>query len=180
MKYTDIMLDLETLGVLPNSLILSIGAVAFNSLSKEIGPTLYEKINMQSSLDAGFKTQKATIEWWARQDVQATNIIEECVQSPTTVRDALMNFSKFIYTNTNCNEVCVWGCGSDFDNTILGSAYELLRMTTPWKYNNSRCYRTVKSLFPHVVLERTGIHHNALDDAKYQTTHLIKIFHNKD
>lgn len=172
------MIDLETLGTVPVSVILSIGAVCFNSLSNEIGPKLHIKINIQDSLNQGFTTQKSTIEWWGKQDSEASNLLEECVNSTITVRRALTNFQYFLMSNTDPEKVCVWGCGSDFDNVLLSSTYHHLNMMVPWKYNNNRCYRTVKSIFPDVMLERTGTHHNALDDALFQTQHLLKIFHN--
>jgi exodeoxyribonuclease VIII len=43
----------------------------------------------------------------------------------------------------------------------------------PWRHWNDRCYRTVKSLYPDVKLERVGTHHNAVDDAESQARHLI-------
>jgi inhibitor of KinA sporulation pathway (predicted exonuclease) len=33
----------------------------------------------------------------------------------------------------------------------------------------------LKNLHPQVTLERTGTHHHALDDARYQAMHLMKI-----
>jgi exodeoxyribonuclease VIII len=44
-----------------------------------------------------------------------------------------------------------------------------------WEFWKDKCYRTVKGMYPDVKMERSGTHHNALDDAFYQTLHLIAI-----
>lgn len=39
-----------------------------------------------------------------------------------------------------------------------------------------RCFRTLKNLWPHIEpAKRTGTHHNALDDAIWQTEHIFTI-----
>ena len=49
------------------------------------------------------------------------------------------------------------------------------RIKPAWPYRNNRCYRTLKGLLPAIELERSGTHHNALDDAITQARHLQKI-----
>jgi hypothetical protein len=76
----------------------------------------------------------------------------------------------------NIPDVRVWGNGADFDNPILAVAYRRTIFSgQPWKPYNGRCYRTVKNQFQDVKLVRTGTHHNALDDARSQATHLVEI-----
>jgi len=48
-------------------------------------------------------------------------------------------------------------------------------MERPWYFWNDRCYRTMKSLYPQIPMERDGVHHNALDDAISQARHLMAI-----
>jgi exodeoxyribonuclease VIII len=68
----------------------------------------------------------------------------------------------------------LWGNGSDFDNVILGDAYEAAAMRRPWSYNKSRCFRTALADAPEAERERlwkrysVGVGHNALDDALRQ------------
>lgn len=69
--YNHVMLDLETYGTRPNSVILAIGAVAFNPSSPKLGPEFYSVINYKSSLTAGLLADLATIEWWSRQGAEA-------------------------------------------------------------------------------------------------------------
>jgi len=53
MNYTDVMLDLETMGRKSNSALVSIGAVEFNLETGETGKEFYEVIDLQSCLDVG-------------------------------------------------------------------------------------------------------------------------------
>jgi hypothetical protein len=48
-------------------------------------------------------------------------------------------------------------------------------MRLPWKYWRNRCYRTLKNLHPEVPIERTGIYHRALDDARSQAVHAMQL-----
>lgn len=69
----------------------------------------------------------------------------------------------------------VWGNGADFDNPILATAYGALNQVQPWKPYNGHCYRTLKSLVKGPKIERTGTHHNAVDDARSQALHAIQL-----
>jgi exodeoxyribonuclease VIII len=71
--------------------------------------------------------------------------------------------------------VLVWGNGASFDNAILAQCYRAVGMDFPWKFWNDRCYRTLKNLVLDVPFERTGTHHNALDDARSQAIHASAI-----
>ena len=159
------MVDLETLGTRPGDCILSLGAVLFNSSG--ITSEMYMTIDQQSSKAIGMKAQKSTIEWWQKQSPEAQ---EAAFKGEFSIESALTMFSMWLPKDT-----CVWGNGANFDNTLLAAAYRLAKKEVPWKFWDDRCYRTVKSLFPQVKLDRTGTHHNALDDAKSQALHLVAI-----
>ena len=58
---------------------------------------------------------------------------------------------------------------------LLEAAFKAVKRPVPWKWSMNRCYRTVKNLFPDVKMERSGTHHNALDDARDQARHLMRI-----
>lgn len=67
----------------------------------------------------------------------------------------------------------VFGNGSDFDNAIVAETFKRVGLPVPWKYRNSRCLRTAKDYLPKVDLKRDGVHHRALDDARYQAELLL-------
>ena len=55
------MIDLETLGVSPGSVISSIAAVQFDINTGEIGRQFYKNIDLQQSLDNGFTINAETL-----------------------------------------------------------------------------------------------------------------------
>lgn len=170
----DVMLDLETLGINSNAPILAIGAVYFNPESRRLGRTFYQAIELTSSLDSGAKIDASTVIWWMQQSEEARKVF---IDNTITLTQALTNFSDFLNNTPN---VKIWGNGSDFDNIILANSFDRVKFPLPWKFWNNRCYRTVKNLAPHIPIHRTGIHHNALDDAISQASHLIDIYANME
>lgn len=161
------MLDLETLGTRPGSVILTIGAVAF-SVEAGITGTFYASISREDSEAHGLKVCPSTEAWWLEQGQQA---IEMAFAGTAKLTEILEHFRDWV-----CNDdIRLWGNGSDFDNALLAEAYAVAGIRQPWSFTGNRCYRTVKNLFPGVHVPSVGTLHNALDDATYQTNHLIAI-----
>jgi exodeoxyribonuclease VIII len=165
-----IMLDLETLGTSPNSVILSIGAVKFDPNTRLFTDEMYTVINTRSCREIGMTIDPSTQEWWSRQSAEARRVIEEAELTPVTIDVALDKFSNFAHWNS-----CIWGNGSDFDNAMLQEAYKKLGKKQPWAFWNNRCYRTMKNMVSVDQPARVGTYHNALDDAKTQALHLCGI-----
>lgn len=164
-----VMLDLETFGKRPGSIIRAMGAVKFSLEERLILDSFYQRIDAQSCVDLGLKFDASTVEWWMEQSESArAEIIKPGVDLPC----ALQSFSVWFGTDPNID---VWGNGSIFDNALLIAAYEAAQHRLPWADFRDRCYRTVKNLWPKVPLIRTGTHHNALDDARDQANHLIAL-----
>lgn len=175
--YKDLMVDLETLGTMPGSVILSIGAQVFNPFTGEIGPEFYIEINTESCKRVGLLVDPDTENWWSQQKPEARAVVTRCATGGVPLDQALLAFNKFIMEKAAGKLTCVWGNGADFDNPILGMAYKFCGLRPAWGTFNNRCFRTLKSLFPIVVAPpRIGTYHNALDDAKTQVEHALKIF----
>jgi len=163
---SNVMVDLETLGKNSNAVIISLGAVIFNE--SRITGSFYRKIDAQSCVDAGLKMDVSTIMWWMEQSDAAR---AEFKNTKSSLTETLLDFSEWFP-----KEACLWGNGATFDNVILGNAYDSLRFERPWQFWSDRCYRTVKALYPQVSADPfAGVAHNALDDARHQALHLIKI-----
>ena len=164
----NIMLDLETMGTGSRSAIISIGAVYFDE--NGLGEEFYERVGLQSCLDAGLVADASTIMWWMQQSVNARKeFLTDYDNQPIGL--ALVKFTEFCQKGSNNK---VWGNGSDFDNAILANAYRTMKMEQPWKFFNSRCFRTLRNLFPDIEIEDIGVAHNALDDAKWQARYAIE------
>lgn len=159
-----IMLDLETMGNKPTSAIIAIGAVKFGN--GEILDRFYQKISLESSMDAGLTVDASTIIWWMNQSDDAR---KEFKDNDPHIDSVLIDFWVW------CGEVNeMWGNGASFDNTILSNAYDVVGIEKPWKFWQDRCYRTIKASSP-IELKRVGTHHNALNDAESQALHLMEI-----
>ena len=168
---TNIMVDLETLGTKADSVILSIGAAAFNA--EKITKEFYTIISVESCLDNGLQIYPKSLFWWMEQSDDAKRGL---FTSDVSLPDALSHFSDWVFEVGE--DVAMWGNGEDFDNVILREAYLLAGFSEsriPWRFRRNMSYRTLKNLLPHLEIERMGEHHNALDDAKSQALHAIKL-----
>ena len=173
------MLDIETLGTVPGSVIRTIGAVKFDN--DGIISTFYEKIDVNSSIKAGLTMQWDTLQWWMAQSQSALKDI--VANDGMHLYTALVRFSDW-YTErkinpdgsiTVDNNIPIWGNGATFDNVLIEEAYRKAEVFIPWNFNVHRCYRTIRLLYPNLPFVRKGVHHNAVDDAISQAEHLIKI-----
>ena len=147
---SDVMLDLETLSIRPDAVILVIGAIKFNrnykyeeNISKKDIYNLdyfYKRITIESCLNEGLRKDKETERWWNEQD---DDIKEEAFsgENRISLKEALIEFSKW-YGNSRC----IWGNGSSFDCTILGESYNRCNIEIPWKFWLVRDLRTIMDI----------------------------------
>jgi exodeoxyribonuclease VIII len=166
----NVMLDLETLDTRSTGTILSIGAVLFDKTG--LGKEFYRTVDAQSCFDAGLTVSGSTFKWWMAQKAEARKALFE---DNVPLQDALFAFTTFLHAHST-GDPKVWGNGSDFDNAMLAHAYNKLGMEIPWQFWNNRCYRTTCDILNDRVRKQEGVHHNALDDAKSQASHLRKVF----
>jgi DNA polymerase III epsilon subunit-like protein len=174
-KPTDrqVVVDLETLSTRPNSCIVSIGAVAFN-LQDGILDNFFINVDASSSKSHGLHIDPNTIEWWQKQSKEAQRAWQK---DPQSLEYALEKFAEF-YEKGNP----IWGNGSSFDITILESAYYAVGWDKdkqygdhlPWKFWDIYDMRTLTSILGR-KLEKTGVNHNALDDAMAEAKLLIEM-----
>lgn len=179
-----IMLDLETMGTGPNAAIVAIGAVEFDltDTGGALGSTFYQTIGLAAAMHHGGQVDANTVLWWMKQSDQARAMFQQGQDGdPSEHPWVLSRFAEFMCSlGTDANKVRVWGNGASFDNVILASAYRRAGLALPWNGFNDRCYRTVKAMQPDLKLQRTGTHHNALDDARSQARHLIQVLRGVD
>lgn len=166
---THYMVDLETMGNKPDAPITSIGVVEFDLSGTKRG--FYERVDLSSSVHSGGVIDPETVKWWLQQSSDAQ--LE--MTKGRHIVSVLQELSSFL-----TGEVIIWGNGAAFDNVILAAHYDRLNIQRPWKFWNDRCFRTIRAMNEDVQApERTGTHHNALDDAKTQAMHLINICNEK-
>lgn len=179
-EFGDIMIDIETLGNLPGCAIVSVGAIAFNEFGLH-DQGFKRVVNVPDWDKAGLTADKLwkstrTIGWWQEQSEEARSVFSQPGQSTKAV---LSDLARYI---NNFGKPRVWGNGADFDLPIIKVAADIVGLDPDalWLPYNGRCYRTVKNQFKDVRVERTGTHHDALDDAVYQADHLVAICQARD
>ena len=168
----DVMLDLETLGTRHDALIIQIGACYFDRKTGEIG------LGFSANVDAGEMTDEFTIDlptikWWFEQSDRARRLVTDI---PIPMVDALIGLSQFLHTP----DVLVWSHAT-FDMPILANAFETTGIKFPIPFRNTRDLRTLMDLSNHrSETPREGVHHHALDDAKYQAMYAAEAFRKLD
>lgn len=160
-----VMVDIETLGSKPGSVILSIGACEFNS--NGITSHFYTRIDVGSSILNGLTVDQDTVNWWKAQDGEAVHAA--LYQGDGDHLDyALNKFAKFVDKDTY-----LWAKGPDFDCVLLGEAYKAAGIKVPWSFRNTRDVRTILDLSDLPAITYNGHKHNALSDAVCQAKDVI-------
>jgi DNA polymerase III epsilon subunit-like protein len=170
---THYVLDLETMGKGPRAAIVAIGCVRIDQGT--INGSLYRRVSLETSLQAGLQVDASTIEWWLQQRETA----REEIYQPGAIRleSALAKLAEFM----GCNHLhkpnpkaLLWGNGSSFDNVIVGNAFDACCIQRPWMFWNDRDLRTLLALYPEAkALPFEGTKHHALDDAMHEAKQLL-------
>ena len=170
------MIDLETLGTRAGCVILSIGGVMFDEMLGRTGKEFYTVLSLESNKQAGLTEDPETLAWWTRQPLEARQVLSQAEGEAAVALGAGLQQLNTYLSEAGAATVTVWGNGSDFDNSILYAAYAAAGVKQGWAFWNSRCFRTLKSLAPEIPAPlRQGVHHNALDDARHQAVHAIRV-----
>jgi hypothetical protein len=140
-----IMIDLETCGTDPNSVILSIGAQEFfienGKVSSNLGESFYVVIDFKT-YDDRFTIDPGTVLWWMQQSEEARKSI---FMAPVkyTILEALNMFRDWCIKRGRTR---YWSQGKDFDIVLLQTAFKILGLECPWKYWDTLDTRTIYAL----------------------------------
>lgn len=150
----DVTLDLETCALCPTAAVMSIGAVAWDR--NQVDTPFYEEGNMnnadylylrhvdlRSQFVNGFTFDQDTANWWASRskEAKAAVIAQDC-QPCDSIENVVVDFSKWLTELANCDEICLWSQGSDFDIAILRNICQKFQIDLPVSYKNFRDHRT--------------------------------------
>jgi len=158
------MIDLETLGVDPDSVILTLGAVKFDPFTdSEPHSEVYLKLDTEEQETLGRRIDDNTLAWWSK---QSESVTKEALSEEGRI--SVLDFTKHI------NKFCVgidylWCQGPLFDYAMLQNLYTQLGEPCPWNFWQIRDSRTLFAMMPQDP--RKAIQedlHNALADAYYQ------------
>jgi hypothetical protein len=163
------MIDMETMAVSPNAVVLSLGAVHFNPYALGYGEKIYFKIDLDDQDKLGREIDPKTLEWWGRQDPA---IMEEAFSEEGRIplADAMDQFQKFSW---GCD--AFWSHGATFDLVIIENIFRQLGKPLPWNYWQLRDTRTLFDLGFDPDMPQ-GSKHDALQDAIRQAVGVQNIY----
>jgi 3' exoribonuclease, RNase T-like len=164
-----LMVDLETMAVSPNAVVLTLGAVQFDPYSTGFINSLYIRLDLDDQDKLGRFIDPATLEWWEK---QSPEIIEEAFidKERVPVVDAIDQFHKFAW---GCKSF--WSHGATFDLVILENIYQQIKKPLPWNFWQLRDTRTLFDLGFDPEMPKHS-KHNALEDAKRQAIGVQNVF----
>lgn len=165
----DVMVDIETLGTLPGSAILSIGAVAFDAETGQMGPEMLTKISAVFAVGAGLTIDPKTMIWWMQQSEEAR------AEAFSGEQDLISGLSEFALFLDVAQPSRVWAKPPSFDLVLLEAAYQAVGRSVPWHYRAPRCVRTIMDVAG-LEYGHTLPAHTALDDAKDQAGIVIESY----
>ena len=170
---TDVMIDMETLDVLPTATVLTIGAVKFDPFGDDVNEPncdkFYVKVDVDSCDRLGCTVSPDTVEWWAKQSQEA----QEEAFSPdgrVPIEEAMNQLYKFCWGAKR-----VWSHGAGFDVVICEYLFRKIGKATPWSFWEVRDTRTIFDLG--IDPQRPPVlKHHALEDAWNQAVGVQNVF----
>lgn len=188
---THFMIDCETLGVSQNPTLISIGCTFFgptgvrvyrdedNMDTKEVieGIAILDTWSREIKLtDADLERASAsTICWWMQQGDAARQLFARNEKGEDEV-NALSSLLSFINKRATPKSL-YWANGDDL--LWLENRFAHYDTEAPWLYNQKRDFRTIYRSLPRVEIPDNAIAHDALEDAKWQSTYLIRQYDEK-
>jgi hypothetical protein len=146
-----VMLDLETLGLHPGCVVMSIGAIEFDPLGElpeiitiDDEPTIpdgfYQVIDIKDSVDRGLTIDPETEKWWQGQDPEARDHLFD--GNGIDLATAVERFNDW-YPDPMAT---IWANGASFDQPIWQAACRAVGAAVPWNYRKVRDCRTLFDL----------------------------------
>lgn len=185
-KFKHIMIDTETLGRTPGSVVRSVAAIEFDPQTGETGRRKVWKIDLADSIRYGFRIEASTLKWWMMQsDAARRNFVEGAETLLVDFMEELMDFM----TETDENgDFTLWCLQLDFDVAMLRSMYSWYNQhvngsdaeVLPWNFRKVRDVRpymdalTEAGLLPPKVADR----HTPMADCLAQINYVHLVIEN--
>ncbi|MBE0470411.1 MAG: 3'-5' exoribonuclease [Methyloprofundus sp.] len=169
-KYTDVVIDIETLSTQPNALVATVGIAAFNV--NEPGDRIYKKHHIKLSPNQqhikGRHVCPGTQAWWGKQSIEAID--------QTFIYGEISGINQLYSILEKFKDCRVWGNGPEFDLVILESLLKDFGFEWPFKYWNHHSVRTaiegLKIIYSNDDIKNEiafeGVKHCAVDDAMHE------------
>lgn len=160
---THAMIDIETLGERPGSIMLEVAIVYFDLQGNtSIGVSI--PIDPVSSAKAGLNMTVSTVMWWMKQDAEAINSVANPTSTPLDIKFALGQINYFLR-----NIDYVWSHNT-FDPVIIMENFKVLDIPMEFKHTKFMDLRTIAALSGEDTCANPNneLRHSALGDCKRQ------------
>lgn len=151
-----VVIDIETLSIDPNSVILDFSAVYFDPASRNTYDELAEqsfraKFDVGSQKKSGYSVSKNTLDWWRNQEGEVQKIVKPSKED-VSLSEGLKSFIEWCHNNRVYRDKSVqWfsrGVGFDFpiiENKFIHEFYSIEDYNdhTPWFFWAVNDIRTV-------------------------------------
>jgi len=87
-----VMIDIETLGLHANCVILTIGAIQFDLESGNIGESFSRTVDIDDQVKRGRTISGDTLKWWLANDI---DILKGNLRAPVPLESALYDLAEF-------------------------------------------------------------------------------------
>lgn len=176
----DLIFDLETLHNEPNSIVLDISVIAFDSdplqykdddaFMKLVNKGKSFKLSVKQQREAGRVYSQNTIDWWKKQSDEAKKVLKP-LPDDLSVHDAVNQFIEYIDANKiSKGKSQIWCRGLSFDIPILKSLLMSVfpdqesHVLMPITFRNERDIRTaIESLSMVRGMTETPLHKGSLE-----------------
>lgn len=162
----DVMIDLETLGLKDDAVILQIAVVA-TGLEICDAPISSFNIYVSPATQPRRSVDYGTLLFWQEQPEEVFNTV---AGGTSSLKDALVELNKFIEALSAAEGIgsLQFWCKGDRDFRWLETAYIQEGVNCPWNYWQLADLRTAMALFPSVTPSKPMQVHNAIYDAEAQ------------
>lgn len=136
-----VMVDLETWGTRTSSQLRSIGAVVFDTESRQTFEGLLHQafyVNVAGYADGPFTVDEDTFRWWSQQSNEAQRAFSN--PAPIDPGEAVASLSTWL-NGMEFEEI--WANPPRFDLAILEYHFDWFRIDVPWNHWDERDVRTV-------------------------------------
>ena len=159
----ELMFDLETLDITSQSIVLSVGAVAFQYVpyaTPTFDDSFYRVLEIDCQVRAGRTVSQSTILWWMAQDKTARDFAFDPHRSHTS--KVLIDLNTFVGQYVDGSEIKkFWAGPATFDFPIWESLAQNFTLPVPWKYNQMRDLTT--------IVDESGISVDKVDAENFLT-----------
>ena len=169
----DVMIDLETLGISQNAVIVQMAGVYFDRFTGVTFREICINVSVQDSVNQGFEMNPNTVLWWLKQSKEAQkSVFETDVNDIESAYTAMRTFNDFLQ-----NAYCIWSHNS-FDFPLVQNHLKKLNITPKFSYRAGKDIRTLTDLawIDPKDYDCVGVAHNALDDCKFQIKYCVDAF----